>query len=297
MPTPAVVKVTQLPSPTGNAQTGKTTTASETVKYRVEFDGPGSTFIDAINATTTSNGSVPAFGHARGALRLTAKDGSQIESNSRLWDVTCTYSLPQPGDEQKPDDERTKWAIDITFGSQPYEKEIQKNPADDKAIVNAVGDPITGVTDTDYDEVLNVAFTSETGMFDVIDAMKGKVNNSAITVTINGEEITYPAGTLKFLEYSIQYVLDGSMVIYPRLTLKFLYRADGWTRKIANKGFRKLVSSVPTWIKDDDGRDITEPVYLTADGTAKLAAGATVATVDLAPKTADLTALFDGIVT
>jgi hypothetical protein len=297
MPTPSVVRVTQLGSPTGSVSTGKTTTGQETIKFRVKFDGTGSTLIDALNATTVSDGSVPPFGDARGVLILTGKDGSQLGEDSRLWDVTCTYTLPQPGEEQKPDDGRTRWAINISFSSQPYEKEIQFNPADGKPILNAAHDPISGVMDTESDEVLNVAFTSESGLFDVIDATKGTVNDADLTLTINGEEVVYPAGTLKFLDYTREYVLDASQEIYPRLTLRFLYRTDGWVRGIANKGFRKLVSGVPTWIKDDDGRDITEPVYLTADGTAKLASGSVVNTIDLDPIESDFTDLLAGVQT
>jgi hypothetical protein len=298
VPTPTVISVTQLGPVTGSVSIGKTTNGQEVRKYRVTFSALGANTADAINATTESSGSVPAFGVFSGPFMLTGKDASQVTEDGRLWDVVCTFTLPQPGEESKPADEAvTRWAINITFSGLPYQTEIQKNPADDKPILNKVGDPISGVMDTKYDETLNVAFTSTSGLFDVIDATKGKVNSTDLTITINGEEVTYPAGSLKFDDYSIEYTLDANGSTYPRLTLKFLYRVDGWTRKIANKGFRKLVSGKAVWILDDDGQPIREPVYLKADGSDKLAAGAVVNTIDLEPKTADFSGLFSGVVT
>lgn len=250
---------------TGSVQIGKTITAGETRKYRVFFNGTDATLFDAVEAA-----GVPAYGASLGPLKLTSKTGETIDDCS-IWEVSCNYEFPQPGEESKPT-EGDIWAVSINVNSVMYEYEAQYD-ADGKPIANTAGDPITGVMRPKYDEEMTISFRSTDVNSDGINSCIGKINSTEFTLTINGQDFVYPEKTVLFSDYSVNFVPDVDGNTYPQNSYRLRIRQDTWTRVIANKGVNRSESGeripITRTVTEEDGtthdEPIQDPVYLTTD--------------------------------
>jgi hypothetical protein len=290
MPTPTCVSVSFAKGRTGSFSVLNSGSATEEETYRVVFDGVGSTAQMAMVASDGTN-SVPGFNQVLGVLVLTTKSAEQRSESPLEWTVKCTYTMQQPGQQSKPDDpDVEKWAITANGDSVPYETEIFKKP-DGTWISNTAGDLINGVMETLYDEEITFEYTTTSVPFTDLDACKGRANNADIVITMNGESVTYVAGTLKLDAYSYTYTRDVNGEQYPRIKLRFLFRGEGWVRKVPNMGYRKLTDDGPMMIDPD----APQPFPLTADGTDKLDVTDAVLTVDVPPREADFTSLLSGL--
>jgi hypothetical protein len=288
MPTPSVVSVTPVGQLNGDVDI-VSNGASETVTYRVVFDGPGSTMVDAIFASTDSDGSVPAFGDARGFLVLTSKTASMNRATALEWTVQCKYVLPVPGQEAKPEG-ASLWAVRIDGSSVPYEVSLQTQ-ADGTRIVNTAGDFIENITDEAYDEEIVVTFSSTSIDFGTLQATKGKVNSDTVTMTINGVERVFNPNCMKLVAYTYSFIWDVSGVSYPRITLHLKIRDVTWIRQVPNMGYRKLVGENLVLIS----ATATTPYALNDEGTDVLAEGDPMVTIPVTPQTQIFTGLLDGI--
>lgn len=290
MPSPSCISVTLVKGRSGTFTTLGGGSASDELTFRVVYDGVGSTAQMAMQADDGTT-SVPAFGEMLGNLMVTTKTPRQREQTPLEWEVGVSFTLPQPGQESKPDDpEIEKWAIVINGDAVPTEVEIQKKP-DGSWISNTAGDLLSGVMEAKYDEEISIEYAATTVPFTLFDGCKGRASNADITFVMNGEEVIYPTGTLKLDSYGYSYTRDVNGEQYPRIRLRLLFRAEGWVRKVPNLGFR---------VKTDDGpvvidRDAPQPFPLNADGDDVLEVGDEVLTVDVPTETADFTDLLDGL--
>ncbi len=262
-----LIEVKETKKSSASVQTGTTFSAQEVRYYDVLYDTPLTATIDAIYAS-----GVPAFGAAlgTGSLILKNKTSDRDEEKPSLYRVTCTYELPTPGQDSTPgsiDPDGTRWAIDIGVQSVPYEYEVQYD-INGYPIQNTAGDAVGGVMTSDSDEQYTVTFTSNIIDWDGIDASKNAINSEPFSMTFNGQERDFDAYTVRFLTYSLSYVLDDTGTQYPRVTYVLLYRITNWLKKIASKGLNEydIVLDAQIPIRDGQGNPITTPVYLDADG-------------------------------
>jgi hypothetical protein len=245
-----------------------------TLTYIVQLDSITTNPFIAANATTSSFGSVPAFGSLLGPYVLTSKRPKQISNKEKLWDVDCIYTLPQPGEEPKPSDaEIERWAVNIRMASIPYDIEVDRDK-DDKQIVNSAGKPVAGITRPKSDEEITIDFSCETIDWTGIVACKDTVNSTSFNMTFNGQTITFSARTIFFKGYELAYRMDPSGDTYPRMTYRLMYRAETWDKKITNKGCDYLSGGVVRPIVGSTGEQDTAPRYLDANG-GTLGIGAT----------------------
>lgn len=277
-----VLRVTEKRERSFSANTGTSTSASETVQYQVFFSDSTASGHEASEATTVSDGSVPDYGDdIDGILFLRNKTARRDVENPTVWIVDCTYELPQPGQEAKPDDEETeRWAIQVDIHSVPMQREIQRDIYG-KPIINSFGgyvpgDAIDGVTVEFYDEEVVVGFTATSVDWTGIDKCIGKINASSIDLNINGQSRTFSAKTLRFVDYAVSYILDSSGVTYPHLQYRLLHRDfvdddlnhHDWTRELANKSLNQLGPTNDTKIPitDDNGNPVSSAQYISAAG-------------------------------
>lgn len=271
----------------GDVTVGSTVSGQQQTIWRVEFDAAHNNAVLAWSADAGANGKVPDFRDTIGIFILTGKKAKRHEDSPLVWDVTCTYVIPVPGQqESKPDDpDVQRWSVEINITSERREVEAQydvfMNP-----IENSAGDPITGIPKTLKDRKIAIAFTTDLVDIAGISTCEDKVNDSDVVFTVNGQPRTYLMGTLLFDDWTEGAVLDGSGIVYPRMTYYLAVRPDGWVRKVADKGLRELIGDGPgkqaITSLDENGnhtkQKITSPAYL--DGTGHEAAiGAPVSTI------------------
>jgi hypothetical protein len=146
--------------------------------------------------------------------------------------VTSTFRIPTPGQEQAPDNpdpvDGSRWAIDISLNDVDYEEEIQKD-IHKKLMVNTACDPVTGVIVPRRDKELVISFTTNIPDWLGIQAAdgtegRGCVNSELLTLTINGVERMFRAGTLKWFGSTFSATLDASGIVYPRFTYRLRER-------------------------------------------------------------------------
>lgn len=260
----------------GNANFYGTADVSETLTYQATFDSPP-TFVEACNANAGVNGRIPPLFDKRGYLYLLQYGGKQNKKKPRMWEIKVTYRLPKPHETPapaSPDPAGEKWGIEVRINTVPFDVEVQQEISGAQ-IKNTVGDPIAGIMVSQKMEEISIGFTTNVIDWTGLDRAfgphgRGCTNSQPVYLTILGTERTFAVGTLLFSDYDMTYVLDWSGITYPRMTYKLMWREDGWRRMIANKGYRQLLSGVPTPILAGTGPNapkISTPVYLKPSGS------------------------------
>jgi hypothetical protein len=277
---PTCVKVDAMRGHTGQLDVTRTVSGQEIRKYRVYFNDKSANSLDAIKGDDGTN-AVPPYGAVLSSgYAVSSKSAEQDSSDPRIWIVTVTFTLPVPGEESRPvaDPDVVRWAIDITANPVPYEVEIQRD-IDGKQILNSAGDPISGVTTSKYDTDWTFSFTAETIDFFGIDECLGAINAADVAMTINGQTRTFPALSLRFVDYSLAYTLDPDGNTYPKLVYKLRHRSGGWRRQIADKGFRQIILGHPHVILGEDGNPVPTAQYLNGTGGQQTDPDADVSTI------------------
>jgi hypothetical protein len=203
-------------------------------------------------------------------------------SDPHIWDVTVeySYSASDPPTPENP----TIWDVDVSIETQEVTENIYHDAAGE-ALVNSAGQPFEeGVAQSFYDEKVTVGFNATSASLNTriaaLRAARGKINDSATTITVAGVAVSYAAYTLKLIDVKCNPVYGD--ITYWRVELIFSYRAAvdeegnaiGWKRNILDQGKYELDGDgelVP--ILDANNEPITEPVYLDGEGHAVAAGG------------------------
>ncbi len=249
---------------------------------RVIFDGTDVTLANVIFAA-----GLPVRGVLYDAnLYPVTREAKRDTEDERIWIVKIGFVNPKPNDKKDQPDGATKYNVQISGSSVPYEEEthVDKNG---NIITNTNGEPFNPpLTKVRYDLQVNCSYFVLAPDWATIDGCVGKSNSAAVTLTINGSTRSFATNTLKLDSYTWSADVDSKQTKVVQIQLVLLYRVDTWQYKVPNKSFYKKVSGELKPILYDDlgttltdgnplkGQPIAEPAYLSSAG-AVLAAGAT----------------------
>ena len=248
-------------------------TAQEVHPYQVFFDAPDANAYQAILAQD-----IPAPNELLDAtaLRVANVKAKQNADDPSIFDVDVTYTPISPNQVQLKPPGATKWNVEISGNSISWQEEVHqdKNQA---PIVNTNKEPINPpLQKTGRDERIQVSYFCTVPEWAIIDGCRGKSNDAAITLNINGQSRTFAVNTLKLDETAWGRVLDANGAFAVQISLIFLYRKDDWSEKIPNLSYYSKNSAgklVP--FVDANGQPNTVPTYLDEHGKP-LADGASV---------------------
>lgn len=187
--------------------------------------------------------------------------------DGKSWLVTVTYS---PYDMSQFGPDPTAWLPRIQFGSQKYEKAVDKDQ-NGNPVTNSAGDPFADpITIDDTRDIITVTRNELVATFDLSLAsqFRDKVNLNpwngfdAKTVkcsSIVTSEPRYDSNN-QVWTYEVQYVFE--------------INRDTWKAKPLDQGFTYLSGGVRKIFQDGDGQRVDEPKLLDGSG-GKLASGGT----------------------
>ncbi len=205
--------------------------------YVGRFTDTTANSIDARNGT-----GVPAFGAALGSysLYVLEKQAEPDPGNQRVWRVRITYRTLNANMQQPYFNSASSthiWQVIKSISPYPVEIPVQKDRSG-KVMVNCIGEPIKpSPTMVIYDEQINISFMTDLINRTQIDACKGKVNDSAIVLTIGGATASYAANTLLFSAPPIEEVYDQDGNKVAKVVYQLLYRKDTFTGLFPNLSF------------------------------------------------------------
>jgi hypothetical protein len=258
----------------------------EQASYLVEFDDNAATPTDALYAQILDGETVVAqvppdlSEHpSKPAMKVTAKHAEHHEGSRRKFRVSVTWSVPSVSwgaAETKPEGTDVKWNKNISVSGVEIDA-LTNTKNDSKPLLNSYGDLLGSVPKTLYDEIITITHNSDVVPSATIAALRGKVNNADVTLSITKGGVTrtatYPAHTLKVGNVTYDIELDSAGAGSFKITIPLICRTQivggsqiGWKVPITDKGYRYL---------NDAGKTIRSEVEVYLDGSGKkLAAGA-----------------------
>jgi hypothetical protein len=178
--------------------------------------------------------------------------------------VTASYYTPSGGtNEQGETVNPLDLPPEVSYG---YESIMQMVDVDldDKAIVNAAGEPFDPLPEvTVYLPVLRVT-RNETAFPANIARDYGGGRGAVNSDSFRG----WPKGTALCRPITGADQRAGE-IIYCRVAYEIVFDSNGWQPRPLNMGYRELVGGKLVVIKDKDGQAVSQPVALNANGTAK----------------------------
>ena len=187
------------------------------------------------------------------------KDAAQ---NKRYWIYTANYSSAfelntNPG----LDPPRFNWT------TEQFEKEITEDRNGNK-IVNTAGDFLKGVVRDDSRLQVEVTVPVLNGVPASVAALMDKLNNAVFII----DGYTAATNTAKFTALKLGQRQERNGTVYRMMSFIVQFRADEWKAFPPNVGMRCVDSVDPTKrcmiVNDGDLTPVTEPVPLSASGTA-----------------------------
>jgi hypothetical protein len=232
-------------------------------------------------ANDTAPGAIAAVGIPRGAAYpsdpfMTAQTITASQQTPTFYEVTVDYSTgpssPLPSEPENPLDEPP----DISFESEVTQEEVPSGFNDSNVlvpVVNAVGDPfdpppqqetstlIYRVTrnQADFDVALILPYTNAINN----DSFLGAAPGQAKMRRINAVYFLNPTQPYWRVSYEIAFreglaTVGGDATTGP---------AKAWWLRILNTGLECLKSAIKVKAVDSNGRPVSAPVRLNADGT------------------------------
>jgi hypothetical protein len=169
-----------------------------------------------------------------------------------------------------------KWNVTTRFSGQAYTQDAHYD-MNHKAVVNSAGqafDPT--VTETYYDERIEVSYTTNVDQSAVFAGVRGKVNGSALSFNIQGCSRSFGKRQLKcedVQQTQAAAAQDGTPVY--NVTASLTSRTDGYSTVVLDQGLYRINtgsngssgSASITPIKDSTGTaNVTSPVLLDGHG-------------------------------
>lgn len=212
---------------------------------------------------------VPHRGDAHPNMPGLLVDSVTIErTSSYLFKVTCNY-VCQSTDEDTtpaPEGEAPEITISFTTGEVP----IDTQPADDKPIMNAVGErydpPITARRSYLVVKITRNEFSfSASSMASYIQTVNASSWNG------------WSAGCVLLAGVEAREVTPSDGNVYWRVTYELWINANKWTKRVLHQGFRLKVGTLTNGMPDystltesDGTTPRKSPALLNADGTAEI---------------------------
>lgn len=165
----------------------------------------------------------------------------------------------------------TKWNTSVSFGGEKFQQDAYKDK-DNKAIQNSAGQYLSPtLKKTFYDERIDVTFNGTSAASAAVAPLRGMVNSSSVTFTINGESRTFPTRSLLLEEATMSSSVasdDGSTPVWT-IKLSLINRTDTFVSHVLDQGFMQLDSGTKLVnIKDKWGENISQPARLDSSGQA-----------------------------
>lgn len=177
------------------------------------------------------------------------------------WVVTCEYGRSKnPSEDDNPFNE-------------PVRVSYRSNSQDVPLIVDLEDNPVLCSNACPYLDPVIVTRAHPVWVF-----VRNEPNDPSSIATSyvdhvnNGTYLGKPTGTIKCTDIDGEKQFQSNQP-YWEVTYTFSYRVDGWQPAPLNHGFMELSGGAHIKIKDSEGRDISEPRLLDANG-AKLSAAA-----------------------
>ena len=161
----------------------------------------------------------------------------------------------------------TKWNTSVSFGGEKFQQDAFKDK-DNKAIQNSAGQYLSPtLKKTFYDERIDVTFNATSASSAAVAPLRGMVNSSSCSFTINGESRTFPTRSLLLEEATMSSSLasdDGTTPVWT-IKLSLVYRTDTFVSHVLDQGFMQLEDGTKLVnIKDKWGENISQPARLKA---------------------------------
>lgn len=260
---------------------------SRDLEYLVKFNLPSAT---TSHATAANDGTTQVLvvgetrtlavhtpGYVDGVLQVIESDVEFIVGSAdaeRLAEDPCAFKVRVQlvplvrTMEPRPEGENIRWRVDLSVDSTLYTEPVSVD-SEGAEIRIQTGEPVDPPLQKEYfDREYNLSFRSDFLDIDNWELCGGNVNDAEITMTVRGQAIVFPVGTLKFMypRASIVYESDGSSCWQNQA--KLLYRKDTWISKVQGKSLYHLDGSgnlVPN--RDAKNVPLALPQFLTEDGT------------------------------
>jgi hypothetical protein len=216
----------------------------------------GTTAIPAKSATVTVSGFT---------YRVKTKDVERDADNPHVFTARVTISDAEDDQQSGGGSGGEKLNVDLQIDDEVSEEPVYTD-RNDKPIVNTAGQPFSNQpTKRIFDERVTINF--QTGLVDQhnIELCKGRVNKSAVTVSVRGYTRTFAKGTLLMVGSPLRSRISDGTGIFD-VSYTFLWRADGWTRKIVHMGRMEKGGAGLQEIRDKGGQPVSEDTPLDKDG-------------------------------
>lgn len=183
---------------------------------------------------------------------------SRVTGNKFQWTVVVTYSSEVRDRPSNPLARPPKISGDFVDHERPAHVDRNKKP-----LLTTAGEPLSGVTTTDSDLILNIE-KNLPGIPRWALTHNNAINDGAVRLG----PVTFPKGTLKVrgIRFSdIQWENDVPFIV---LSFQLHFRRIGWKRKHVNAGRIERTANGPEKITLEDGSYPNEPVLLDRSGRA-----------------------------
>lgn len=216
------------------------------------------------------------------ALALEAK-AKQDAVNKRVWRVTCTFSnewdvgsggvggkgansadggvSTNPNLPENPLDEPAVYEYESVDERVPLLEDKDSNAP----VLNTAGDPFDSPV-MEERAITQITYRKNMPLFNAMAwrSLVKTVNEDPIKILPDDE--TFQSGTvwLKSYKASIKQYRNG--VEFFTITATFWYRADGWSTRVFNLGYRQMVGTNKVQITDYNGNPVNSPRMLDALG-------------------------------
>ncbi len=229
-----------------NSRSGKITkeSLSYSVTYNVETDDKSDSPVDiAADFTYSVGDSFEGYPVTDIAITESQEDGFS-------WDVAITYGGENT---DNPLDEPASYSISYSPTEVPVDFDINGD-----AILNSAGDPFNEICfSEEFRPVISVTKNFATYPAGLAENADRTVNSAAF--------LGFAAGTVRFVGISGNSQYNETIGTYYSVTIEFAIQPT-WKKQILNQGFRELDGGELVMIQLD-GKDISQPVPLKADGT------------------------------
>jgi hypothetical protein len=196
-----------------------------------------------------------------GSALLTAREAKQSE-DPEWWEATCNYTTDfSSHDQQASELGPLAQPPKVSWATEDVEEAVQEDIAG-APVVNSVDDPFDPpLTIEKSRPVLRVSGNAAT--FDQVefDIRCNGVNNAVW--------YGFPKYTVKFDDYSAAQEWDEkTLTFYWKIDLVFKINKKTWDAKLLDQGFRAFdpVTGGTYSVLDDNGKPVTNPVLLDANG-------------------------------
>ena len=276
-----------------------------TRSFMVQTDHPNTSLVDIANAPGVSFGDVHPNDSTVYALKFDAKP---IGENPLLYEVNVEYGLPPaeetasdpsggggggsgtaaPNFAAAPPDVWSGGSSLSTVGTMSLPKTAGGSPV---PVTNTAGVLFADITVEQARYTLSLARSyTDTGFLALLAANTNAVNS---TTWAGCEPNTWLCKGARWDRH--QESNSGTTLLYYRVTWEFEYNPDKWTLVLNSVGYSELVSGKLKPILDGDGKPVSEPVALLANGTAA-GAGIAPAQITYYPhKQIDFNTAFGGV--